>query len=254
MKILGDYHLHTCASDGRTDIAGHIRAAKSLGLEEIALSDHSFSTLIFHMTENKFERQRKEISSLQGCGIKILQGIEANIVGTQIDVPHTIIRKCDILTVGFHRFISLSKRMGEKKFLRVNGFGTEAAKEKLICYNTEAFMSVLENYPVDILAHLGHRAPVDTVKVCECAARHNVYIELNEKHIDALEQDIDLVLESGVNFILGSDAHSAKKTGDFSRVERFIERHDLPADRVFGTEGRLPVFKDKRGWKYGNDV
>jgi len=254
MEVLGDYHLHTSASDGRVDIAGHIRAAKARGLAEIAICDHSFSTFMFHMTQKKFERQRKEISSLEGHGIKVLQGVEANIIGASIDVPHTVIRRCDVLTAGFQRYISPSKRMGESRFLRVNGFGSVAAKEKLVCYNTEAFMSVLENYPVDILAHLGHRAPVDVAKVCECAARHNVYIELNEKHIDALEQDIGFALESGVKFVLGSDAHSAKNTGGFGKVQRFIEKHGVPEERIYGAYGKLPKFKDKRGWKYGNDV
>ncbi len=254
MKFCGDYHLHTGVSDGRSDISAHVEAARRRGLSQIAVSDHSFSTFMYHATKKKLEKQKAEIEKLSDCGIKIFQGLEANIIGGALDAPHSVIRNIDVLTIGFHRFITPSKMNGESKFLLVNGFGGARAKEKLICKNTEAYISVLENYPVDIIAHLGHRAPVDTVKVCECAARHNVYLELNAKHLDALENTIDEALSTDVNFIVGTDSHSAKTTGDFSAVEKFIVRRGIPACRVFGIDGNMPVFKDKGEWKYGSNV
>lgn len=241
-------------SDGRADIADHVRAAKRKGLSQIAISDHSFSTFLYHATRGKLDRQKEEIAALSDCGIRIFQGIEANLIGEKLDVPHAVIRGLDVLTVGFHRFISPSKMSGEGKFLLTNGFGSDKAKERLVCRNTEAYVSVLENYPVDIIAHPGHRVPVDFVKVCECAARHNAYIELNAKHLDALESGIKDALSTEVNFIVGTDAHSAKRTGDFFEVEKFIIKHGIPLERVFGVDDNFPIFKDKKEWTYGRDV
>ena len=254
VKFVGDYHLHTFASDGRTTVARHIAVAKKRGLSEIAIADHSFATSLFHMTDKKFKAQRRLILHSRSCGVNVLQGIEGNILSNRLDVPHYAIRSCDVLIAGFHRYIASRHAGKDKKWIRVNGFGSRAAKEKIVYQNTEAYIAVMEHYPIDVLAHIGHRAPIDFAAVCECAARHGVYIELNAKHLDALESGIDEAIKSGVKFIVGSDAHDTRRTGKFKAVEEFIEKHSVPIDRVYGIEGRLPVFKNKRSWKYGNDV
>ncbi len=254
MRISGDYHLHTFSSDGRATISRHLAAAKKLGLSQIAITDHSFQTLLCHLTDKKFAAQRELIADLKNCNVDILHGVEGNIVGHRLDVPHSVIKKCDVLIAGFHRYI-LPKFAGEDmQWVRTNGFGSRAKKEKLICQNTEAYLFVMENYPVDVIAHLGHLAPVDFESVCNGAAKHGVYIELNEKHIDVLGQGINAVLKSDVKLILGSDAHSAKRTGKFNRVEAFAKECGIPVERIYGTDGRPPVFKDKRDWTYGRDV
>lgn len=254
MKFFGDYHLHTFASDGRSSISDYARLAKQRGLKQIAVTDHSFASFMFHMTDGKFAKQEKIIADLGDLGVKIFHGVEANMIGANIDVPASVVRRCDILTVGFHRFITPCRMNGQSRFLLVNGFGSSAKKEKLILSNTEAYISIMENYPVDVLAHLGHRAPVDIARVCECAAKHKVYIELNEKHIGALAHGIEDVISSGASFIVGTDSHEKNKMGRFEDVRGFIKKYGIPTERVFGIDGNEPVFKDKREWKYGSDV
>ena len=84
----------------------------------------------------------------------------------------------------------------------------------------------------------GHEVRVIKYKDC--------YIELNEKHIDALEYSAEIALSSGAMFILGSDAHTTDKVGLFPRVEEFVKRHSVPEERICGA-GAKPVFSDKRG-------
>lgn len=254
MRFTGDYHLHTRASDGHASVADCVRVAKDRGLDEIVISDHSFSTFIYHVTADKLLVQRKEIDSLSDSGVKVYAGIEGNIIGERLDVPQSAVRALDVLTVGFHRFITPSKNMGEGRFLMTNGFGTARAKEKLKDKNTEAYISVLRNYPVDIVAHLGHRAPVDFARVCECARETGAYIEINAKHLDTLADWIDVAVCLGVNFIVGTDAHSAKAIGGFSAVGDFISKRNIPMDRIFGIDGRKPTFKDKREWTDGRNL
>jgi len=251
MYISGDYHLHTYASDGRASVKDHALAAKARGLKEIAITDHSFSTLFCNMTEKKFGKQSAEINELSGDDLKIYQGIEGNIIGNRLDVPPSIIRKLDVLLVGFHRYVTLFKTTKEeRKFLLTNGFSSEKNKEKLAVYNTEAFVSVLEKYPVDVIAHLGHRTPLHFERIFECAAHNGTYIELNEKHIETLEAHIDGAINSGVKFIIGSDSHKKNRIGEFRRVEEFIKKYSVPLERVFGTDGNKPEFKDKKGWQF----
>lgn len=249
MKITGDYHLHTRASDGHTTVLNHIRVAEQKGLEQIAITDHSFDTFMGHLTIKKFDKQRQIINDYEG-NVRVLHGVEGNLIAGEIDVPHSVIRRCDVLLLGFHRFISPHKMRGEFKFLFVNGFGSKRAKEKLIVKNTESYIAAMETYPIDILAHIGHRAPLDMARVFECAARKHVYVELNEKHLDTFENCIDCAIDAGVNFILGSDAHKHCKTGEFENVLSFVKRHNVPLDRIFGLNANMPVFKDKSGWQY----
>lgn len=113
--------------------------------------------------------------------------------------------------------------------------------------NTRAFVAAIERYPVDVVCHLGHRAQTDINAVCAAAKAKGVYIELNEKHIDALESCADELVASGVEFILGSDAHSTGDVGGFARVLDFVRRHGIDESRVCGL-GAKPRFCDKTGF------
>ena len=106
MKVFGDYHMHTRASDGRGTVLDKARRAAELGLEEIAIADHGTGSFLCHQTERKFRAQQREIARANDeCGVRVLSGIEASITGESglIDVPASIVEKCDVLTVGFHR-------------------------------------------------------------------------------------------------------------------------------------------------------
>lgn len=252
MKVIGDYHMHTNASDGRGSVRDKAVRAAELGLKEIAIADHGCGSLFFRQTEEKFKRQQAQIAAVNAeGGVKVYSGIEASITGEDgsLDVSDAIVAACDVLTVGFHRFLQPRYICREPRFLLVNGWGSERARgdEELVACNTRAWLAVMERYPVDVLCHLGHRAAVDVGAVCRAAAEKGIYIELNEKHIDALERHIDEVSASGAIFILGSDAHSTGKVGAFGRVEEFMRRHNIPEDRVCGI-GRTAVFRTKKGF------
>ena len=253
MRVCCDYHLHTFASDGRCSVLSHAKKADEIGLEQIAITDHSFASTIFHMTSGKWQKQKAEMARLD-CKAKVLHGIEANLVNERgdIDVPSEVIRDADVLTVGFHRYIGFcgEKRGGySRKWLVENGFCKKKTRQKLIDANTRAYIDAMDKFPIDVIAHLNHRALVDVRKVCDKATEKSVYIELNEKHLDALENCIDAMIQSGVNFIIGSDAHDTKKTGKFAKTEAFIKAHGVPLERVFGIDGRVATFKNKRDWR-----
>lgn len=248
----GDFHMHSKASDGHCSIERLADEAKRKGLKAIAISDHSFTSLFCHQSYAKFAAQCAEIDAV--TGIEIYHGIEANIVAEDgtIDVPDDVIPCTRPLTAGFHRFVELMFKRSSRRFLLVNGFLSERERQKLKDVNTEAFLNAIERYPLDIVAHLGHRCPVDMVKIAEACKKRGVYLEFNEKHIadtTGFESDIDRVAATGVNFIVGSDAHSASAVGKFDRVREFIQRHDIPLERIYGINGNMPTFKDKSEWK-----
>lgn len=251
MRFAGDYHTHTKASDGHSTLAENVAAAKRAGLEEIVISDHGFKSFLANMTAKNFEKQQAFIKENQE--VRVLQGLESNILNPagDIDTPDGYIRRLDVLTVGFHRY--LQPKYAFSKFVFTNGFGSKRAKQKLVDINTQAYISALEKYPIDILAHLNHKAPVHPRPIFDKARETGTYVELNVKHLDAFLPLVKDAVESGVNFVVSSDAHRAKDIGEFDAVAKFLEDNEIPLERVFGIYGNLPTFKDKKNWRKDNE-
>ena len=253
MIFLGDYHTHTKASDGKGTVLDNILSAVEQGLEEVAIADHSFATVACKMTRDKFLEQEREIAKYYESTpnpIKVLGSVEGNILGFggDIDIPDDIIERLDILHIGFHRFLNLEFAIKNREFVFVNGFGSNHSKERLKELNTGAYLKAMDKYPVDVIVHPGHRCPIDMESICKKAVEKDVYIELNEKHVETLEKDVKIILDSGVKLIVGSDAHKPEKVGKFGRVAGFIAKYDIPADRIYGL-GQKPVFKNKKKGK-----
>lgn len=253
MKITGDYHTHTSASDGHSTVGENIAAANEAGLEELAITDHSFKSFLCHLTVEKYDEQERQIEALKG-DLHVLHGVEANLVNTRgrIDVPDEIIRRAEVLNLGFHRFLQASEWRGALTYLIVNGFLPYPVRVLIKKANSEGYIKAMNAYPIDTLVHLNQRALVDTEAVCRVAAEKGVYVELNEKHLPTMEKNIDTVLRSGVKLIVGTDSHRAYKIGHGDKIVKFIQKHNIPEDRVYGINGKKPVFKDKRDWQPTN--
>ena len=250
MIFFGDYHTHTKASDGKGSVLDVILSATEMGLGEVAIADHSFATVVCGMTREKFLAQQREIAQYRESAenpINVLHSIEGNILGYggDIDIPDDIIEKVDILHIGFHRFLKLEYALKNREYVFVNGFSINCSKERIQSLNTGAYLKAMDKYPVDVIVHPGHRCPLDMGAVCAKAVEKDVYIELNEKHVETLERDIDVIIDSGVKLIVGSDAHRPEQVGKFGRVASFIAKHNIPEDRVYGL-CQKPTFKNKK--------
>lgn len=246
MTFDGDFHMHTRLSDGRVEVRELAAAARAKGLKRICITDHSFSGLACVYTLEKFQAQAAEIRA--ESGIEIMQGVEANILNEDgaLDVSEQMLALASPLLAGFHRFWGLATHGVDKRFMIVNGYASERERQKLKDVNTRSILRAIEKYPIDVIVHIGHRFPLDFVKVAEACAARGVYIELNERHIlgtIGLDENIDDIVATGVNFIIGSDAHKASKVGEFPNVSAFLQAHSIPLDRVCGVNGNMPVYK-----------
>ena len=84
-SLKGDLQMHTNWTDGNNSIIEMAEAAKRLGLEYIAITDHSRSLGIARgLNKERVEKQRKEIEKInQKIGdrkIRILRGVGVNII------------------------------------------------------------------------------------------------------------------------------------------------------------------------------
>ncbi len=249
MQIFGDYHTHTLSSDGRSTEKQVVEAALACGLKEVAITDHGAGSVLCGLTYKKFARQSSRIEKLSS-NVKVLHGVEANIIDEMgnIDIPERMIRECDLLVCGFHRLLRVRLAFKNPQHVFVNGWGSQKKREERKQKNTQAYVNALKKYPIDVVAHLNHRAIVDVKRVCEVAKECGAYVELNQKHLDVLEECAKDMIESGVCFVVASDAHSKNKVGKFDKVIDFVKKHEIPLCRVYGIGENEPKFKDKTGW------
>jgi len=201
--IKGDLHTHTDWSDGRDSIEGMALAAKEMGYQYIAITEHSGGRGIAHgLDEERLRKQVAEIKALNRRlnGVRVLTGIEVDIrADGGLDMPHEVLSELDIVIAGVHSAMNQSQ-------------------EKM----TERVIKAIEHPHVDMIAHptcrlIGEREPVaiDLEAVFQAAAKNNKIIEINAMpdRLDLKDIHAFRARELGVKLAIGTDAHSAAHLG-----------------------------------------
>ncbi|MDD5133630.1 MAG: DNA polymerase/3'-5' exonuclease PolX [Candidatus Nanoarchaeia archaeon] len=199
-EIKGDLHIHTKATDGTASILEMANAAKSLGHEYIAITDHSKSSAIVNgLSESQLLKQIEEIKNLNKKikGIKILSGSEVNILKNgDLDYSDNILKKLDVVLIGIHNGFKMSKQDMTKRIL-----------------------NALDNENANILVHptgrlLNQRAPyeVDLNKIFKFCSDKNKILEIDSSldRLDLNDINIKRAIENRVKLVIDTDSHSVK--------------------------------------------
>ncbi len=196
--IRGDLQMHTKYSDGVNTIEQMAKAAKQMGYEYIAITDHSKSEHIAHgMDEKKLSKYIAEIDKVNKKlkGIRILKGAEVDILADgSLDYSDKYLKKLDIVIAAVHsRFKSTEAEM------------------------TKRILKALENKYVKILAHptgrlINTRKPyaVNLSKVLLACKANNVWPEINAfpSRLDLNDAHTKDAIEKGVKLVINTDSHS----------------------------------------------
>jgi DNA polymerase (family 10) len=201
--IKGDIHVHTDWSDGRDSIEDMAKAAKSLGYQYLAITDHSAGRGIAHgLSEERLRQQIREIKRLnaQLKGIRIFTGTEVDIrADGSIDLPDKLLVDLDVVVAAIHSAMNQSQEQITRRIL-----------------------GAIENPHIDIIAHptcrlLGEREPVavDMEAVFRAAVKYNKALEINAmpSRLDLKDIHIYRARELGVKLIMGTDSHSTAHLG-----------------------------------------
>jgi DNA polymerase (family 10) len=201
--IKGDMHVHSNWSDGRDTIEAMAKAAKALGYQYLAITDHSAGRGIAHgLSDERLQKQIEEIKRLNGKlkGIRIFTGTEVDIrADGSIDMPEKLLADLDIVVAAIHSAMNQSEEQITRRTL-----------------------GAIENPHVDVIAHptcrlLGEREPVaiDLEAVFRAAAKYNKALEINAmpSRLDLKDINIHRARELGVKLIMGTDAHSTAHLG-----------------------------------------
>jgi len=201
--IKGDLHMHTEWSDGHNSIDEMALAAKDLGYQYIAITEHSAGRGIARGLD--VERLRQQITEIKALnerltGIHVLTGTEVDIrADGSLDLPREILSELDIVIAAVHSAMNQS----EGKM-------------------TQRVLSAIEDPDVDIIAHptcrlMGEREPVaiDLEAIFQAAAKNNKVMEIN-----AMPDRLDLkdihafhARDLGVKLAIDTDAHSIAHLG-----------------------------------------
>jgi len=197
--IRGDLPVHSSWSDGRASIIELAQAARSLGYEYIALSDHSPSVGIAGgIGEDKMEEKIEAVSEANDSldGITVLMGAEVDIKADgSLDYSDDLLERMDVVVASVHM--------------------AQQQKERTI---TGRLISAIENENVDIIGHptgriINQREPsdMDFHAVLEAAARAGTALEINAhpSRLDLNDVNARATKEMGVRMSINSDAHDA---------------------------------------------
>lgn len=198
--LKGDLHLHSDWSDGGSPIEVMAEAAKSLGHEYMALTDHSPRLTVANgLTAERLREQLKVLDQLNEklAPFRILRGIEVDILddGT-LDQDPKLLAELDVVVASVH-----SK-------LRMDAEGM-----------TKRMVVALANPNVDILGHCTGRmvkgkgrpeSTFDEEIVVAAAKRFNKAIEINcrPERLDPPRRILRMMIDEEIYTSIDSDAHA----------------------------------------------
>ncbi len=253
MLLTGDYHTHTVYSDGKNTLAENFRRAKEVGLREIGCTEHGFSHVFFGLRRKKLPQYIRELREAEAeTGVKGLLGLENNLRGISglCDYTEAELTQFDLYVMGVHVLVDYEKlrdsKLGLGSLLRTK-LHVRPSKS-LVRYTTQAYINAVKRNPIDILAHLNYMCFADPVEVAKCCRDYGTYLEISSKKQHLTDEELAAVADTGVRFVIDSDAHDIGRIGDTRLAEAQIARVGIPYDRIDNIEGRLPDFRLAR-WK-----
>ncbi|MBQ9513537.1 MAG: PHP domain-containing protein [Clostridia bacterium] len=252
MILTADYHTHTIYSHGKDKVIDNACVAKEKGLIELGITDHGFSHPAFGLRQRKLKSLKEDCkNATEITGVKVLVGIESNILGIDgtVDLKPKNYDDFDLFLAGFHKFVLFKPKTALSVFLpdfTATLFNKKTVSKSLIDRNTKTFINVIKNNPVDVITHLNFCCFTDAVEVSKVAADYGTYIELNAKKTHLSDEELFNIAKTGVNFVIDSDAHGKERVGEISLVLETLKRVDIPESRIMNVNGKLPDFRFRR--------
>jgi DNA polymerase (family 10) len=242
--IRGDLHSHTIASDGHHTIEEMGRAARELGYEYLAITDHSASHGFGNaVSPDQLERQIELIAeanerlSRAGPPIELLAGSEVNILPDgSLDYDDELLSRLDWVIASVHTsFGSSEQAMTERMIAAV-----EHPLVRAIGHPTGRKIEQREPYALDLEA------------VFAAAARAGTMLEINANpdRRDLSDVHARAAARAGVQILIDSDAHRTDTLRNMRWGIDTARRAWLSAEQVANTRpwsklrrkrGRLPA-------------
>ena len=228
LALRGDCHTHSDWSDGGSPPREMAEAARALGHEWIALTDHSPRLTVANgLTAERLLAQLELIDSLNAelAPFRILTGIEVDILEDgSLDQREHLLRRLDVVVASVHSQL----RMPAGPM-------------------TRRMVAAIRNPHVDVLGHctgrlLGGRgrrpeSVFDPEAVFGACREQGVAVEINcrPERMDPPDRLLGLAAEAGCLFAIDTDAHAPGQLDWLGNGTVRAEKFGITPDRVINT-------------------
>jgi len=200
VQLKGDLHVHSVWSDGGAEIDVMARAARDLGHDYIALTDHSPRlTIAKGLSRERLLQQLDIVATLNDdlAPFRILTGIEVDILEDgALDQDDDILERLDVVVASVHSKLRMEKRQ-----------------------MTRRMITAIANPHTDVLGHCTGRYVVgrgrpqsefDAEVVFRSCERFDTAVEINSRpeRLDPPNDLLALAVELGCRFAIDTDAHA----------------------------------------------
>ena len=227
--LRGDLHCHSNWSDGSAPIAELMHAAKELGHEYCALTDHSPRLKIANgLSPQRLREQLDVIEELRTelAPMRILTGIEVDILDDgSLDQEPELLERLDVVVASVHSKLSMDAASMTRRMVRA-----------------------VSNPHADVLGHCtgrlvdGNRglrpeSKFDAEKVFTACRDHETAVEINSRpeRRDPPRRLMDLALEIGCLFSISTDAHAPGQLEFLAYGAQRALDAGVPEDRIVNT-------------------
>ncbi len=226
-QLRGDLHAHSEWSDGLTSIDLMVDAARALGHEYLALTDHSPRLRVANgLSPERLRSQLQLVPGFATDGFTLLSGIEVDILEDgQLDQEPELLDVLDVVVASAHSKLRMERAPMTRRLL-----------------------AAASDPHIDVLGHItgrlvqgsrGTRPPstFDARAVFEACAANGVAVEINSRpeRQDPPDEMIAVALEVGCLFSIDSDAHAPGQLSLLDYGAARAEAAGVPRERILTT-------------------
>lgn len=196
--LRGNLHTHTKETDGKYTLKEMAEAAQDMGMEYLAVTDHSKAVAMAKgLDEKRLKKQMRAIEKLNGQlnGILVLTGIEVDIMEDgSLDLDPKLLGELDFVVGSIHRKFDLSQQKQTERVIRAMDHS---------CFHCFG-------HPTGRLINQRDPYQIDIDKIMDAAIERGCYLELNAQpdRLDLNDAHCKLAKEKGLKIAISADAHT----------------------------------------------
>ena len=236
--LRGDCHTHSDWSDGGSPPREMAEAARAVGHDWVALTDHSPRlTVARGLSADRLREQLALLDEINAdlAPFRVLSGIEVDILDDgSLDQEPELLAQLDVVVASVHSHLRMP------------------AAEM-----TPRMVAAVRNPHVDVLGHCTGRlitgrgrpeSTFDAEAVFTACRDNGVAVEINcrPERRDPPDPLLELAVELGCVFAVDTDAHAPGQLDWLDDGCRRAEHHSVPSDRVINTLGADDLVKRNR--------
>lgn len=235
-NIEADLHMHTVNSGhGYSTVDELAKTASFKGIKMIAITEHGPN---MPGGPHKYFFSNMSILPEEMYGVKILKGIEANILDNgQLDLSEDRLKSLDFIAAGLH--YDTGHNLKNKKDY------------------TNATIEAIKNPMVNMITHPASiYYPIDIQKVVRAASMNDVILEVNASSYNPQKEGTrgskkmtielcKMAKKYGVELSLNSDAHFHTQVGEVHHLFDILNEAGVTENDLINTSvGRIETFLD----------